>query len=327
MGAIHGSIVELVGNTPLVEFKRLEEKLGLKARIVGKLEYFNPAGSSKDRIALSMIEGAEQDGSLKPGSTVVEFTSGNTGVGLAAIAAAKGYPVHIAVQPGTSAERLQLVKAYGAETFETNFDVPDILDVLDQVDDYASSIPNSWVPKQFYNENNNGAHYRTTGPEVWRDTDGGVDVFIAGVGTGGTVTGTGKYLKEQNPQVKVVAVEPHPDSVSIPPEGKFVEEITGIHKFTEVDPRVVPGNVHPSEYDEIAKVRFSEGLAVTQLLAKTEGVLVGPSSGAALYEGIRQARKPENEGKLIVVLLPDSGERYLSQDIFAPRPELAEVEL
>ncbi len=327
MAGIHGSITELVGNTPLVEFGRLEEKLGLKARIVGKLEYFNPAGSSKDRIALSMIEGAEKDGSLKPGSTVVEFTSGNTGVGLAAIAAAKGYPIHIAVQPGTSAERLQLVKAYGAETFEPRFDGPDILDVLSQVDDYAANIPGAWVPEQFNNQNNNGAHYRTTGPEVWRDTDGKVDVFIAGVGTGGTVTGTGKYLKEQNPQVKVVAVEPHPDSVSIPPEGKFVEEITGIHKFTEVDPRLVPGNVHPDEYDEIAKVRFDEGLAVTQLLAKEEGVLVGPSSGAALYEGIRQARKPENEGKLIVVLLPDSGERYLSQDIFAPRPELAEVEL
>lgn len=327
MAGIHGSITELVGNTPLVEFKRLEEKLGLKARIVGKLEYFNPAGSSKDRIALSMIEGAEAEGKLKPGSTIVEFTSGNTGVGLAAVAAAKDYKLHIAVQPGTSAERLQLVKAYGAETFEPSFDGPDVLDVLDQVDKYAAEIPDAWVPEQFYNENNNGAHYRTTGPEIWRDTDGQVDIFIAGVGTGGTATGTGKFLKEQNPEVKVVAVEPHPDSVSIPPEGKFVEEITGIHKFTEVDPRIVPGNVHPDEYDEIAEIRFNEGLAVTQLLAKEEGVLVGPSSGAALYEGIRQARKPENEGKLIVVLLPDSGERYLSQDIFAPRAELGEVEL
>lgn len=327
MAGIHGSITELVGNTPLVEFKRLEEKLGLKARIVGKLEYFNPAGSSKDRIALSMIEGAEAEGKLKPGSTIVEFTSGNTGVGLAAVAAAKGYKLHIAVQPGTSAESLQLVKAYGAETFEPSFDGPDVLDVLDQVDKYAAEIPDAWVPEQFYNENNNGAHYRTTGPEIWRDTDGQVDIFIAGVGTGGTATGTGKLLKEQNPEVKVVAVEPHPDSVSIPPEGKFVEEITGIHKFTEVDPRIVPGNVHPDEYDEIAEIRFNEGLAVTQLLAKEEGVLVGPSSGAALYEGIRQARKPENEGKLIVVLLPDSGERYLSQDIFAPRAELGEVEL
>lgn len=327
MAGIHGSITELVGNTPLVEFKRLEEKLGLKARIVGKLEYFNPAGSSKDRIALSMIEGAEAEGKLKPGSTIVEFTSGNTGVGLAAVASAKGYKLHIAVQPGTSAERLQLVKAYGAETFEPSFDGPDVLDVLDQVDKYAAEIPDAWVPEQFYNENNNGAHYRTTGPEIWRDTDGQVDIFIAGVGTGGTATGTGKFLKEQNPEVKVVAVEPHPDSVSIPPEGKFVEEITGIHKFTEVDPRIVPGNVHPDEYDEIAEIRFNEGLAVTQLLAKEEGVLVGPSSGAALYEGIRQARKPENEGKLIVVLLPDSGERYLSQDIFAPRAELGEVEL
>ena len=327
MAGIHGSITELVGNTPLVEFKRLEEKLGLKARIVGKLEYFNPAGSSKDRIALSMIEGAEAEGKLKPGSTIVEFTSGNTGVGLAAVAAAKGYKLHIAVQPATSAERLQLVKAYGAETFEPSFDGPDVLDVLDQVDKYAAEIPDAWVPEQFYNENNNGAHYRTTGPEIWRDTDGQVDIFIAGVGTGGTATGTGKFLKEQNPEVKVVAVEPHPDSVSIPPEGKFVEEITGIHKFTEVDPRIVPGNVHPDEYDEIAEIRFNEGLAVTQLLAKEEGVLVGPSSGAALYEGIRQARKPENEGKLIVVLLPDSGERYLSQDIFAPRAELGEVEL
>lgn len=327
MAGIHGSITELVGNTPLVEFKRLEEKLGLKARIVGKLEYFNPAGSSKDRIALSMIEGAEAEGKLKPGSTIVEFTSGNTGVGLAAVAAAKGYKLHIAVQPGTSAERLQLVKAYGAETFEPSFDGSDVLDVLDQVDKYAAEIPDAWVPEQFYNENNNGAHYRTTGPEIWRDTDGQVDIFIAGVGTGGTATGTGKFLKEQNPEVKVVAVEPHPDSVSIPPGGKFVEEITGIHKFTEVDPRIVPGNVHPDEYDEIAEIRFNEGLAVTQLLAKEEGVLVGPSSGAALYEGIRQARKPENEGKLIVVLLPDSGERYLSQDIFAPRAELGEVEL
>ena len=327
MAGIHASITELIGNTPLVEFNRLEEKLGLKARIVGKLEYFNPAGSSKDRIALSMIEGAERDGSIGAGSTIVEFTSGNTGIGLAAVAAAKGYPIHIAVQPGTSEERVKLVEVYGATTFEPDFGGPDILSVLDSVDEYAAAIPHSWVPAQFNNENNRGAHYRTTGPEIWRDTEGKVDIFIAGVGTGGTVTGTGEYLKEQNPAVKIVAVQPHPDSISNPAEGVFVEEITGVHKFTDVDARLVPGNVHPDEYDEIAEVKFEEGLTLTQLLAREEGVLVGPSSGAALFEAVRQARKPENEGKLVVALLPDSGERYLSQDIFRRRPSQDNVAL
>lgn len=327
MAAIHESILELIGNTPLVEFKRLEEKLGLKARVVGKLELFNPAGSAKDRAALAMIEGAEREGELNPDSTIVEFTSGNTGIGLAAVAAAKGYPIQIAIQPGTGEERLEVVQAYGAKTFEPDFSGPDILSVLDQVDEYAAAIPDSWVVHQFYNKYNNGAHYRTTGPEIWRDTDGEVDIFVAGVGTGGTATGTGRFLKEQNPKVQVVAVQPHPDSVANPAEGKFVEEITGIHKFTEIDPHLVPGNVHPELYDKIVDVKTEEALETIQELAKLEGVLVGPSSGAALYEAIKLARLPENEGKLIVALLPDGGERYLSQNVYTPRESQSAVEL
>ncbi len=319
MTNIHDSIAELVGNTPLVEFHRLEEALGLKAHIVGKLEYFNPAGSSKDRIALSMIEGAEKSGELGPGGTIVEFTSGNTGIGLAAIGAAKGYNVKISVQPGTSEERIKLIEAYGGQTFEVSLE-GDVLDALDQVHKYAEDIPGAWIPEQFYNENNYLAHYRTTGPEIWRDTDGKVGVFVAGVGTGGTASGTAKYLKEKNPNVKVVAVEPHVDSISNPAEGKFVEEMAGIHKFDGVEERLVPGNVHRDDFDEIADIHTEEGLAALHLLARTEGIFVGPSSGGALYAAILEARKPENEGKIIVALFPDGGERYLSQNVQNIRP-------
>lgn len=313
---IKNSITELIGNTPLVEFHRLEKELGLKARIVGKLEYFNPAGSSKDRIALAMIEGAEKEGKLKEGSTIVEMTSGNTGIGLAAVAAARGYQIKLAVQPTASRERVQLVEAYGAVTFPM-YEGADIMESLDDVDREAAEIPNSYVPYQFSNVNNAGVHKRTTGPEIYRDTDGEVAVLVAGVGTGGTLSGSAEYLKAQNKDIKIVAVQPHPDSIAAPE--KDVEEITGIHKFTDTEARLVPGNVHPELFDEISDIRTEEALTALQRLALTEGILVGYSSGAALFEAIRQARKPENEGKLIVAILPDNGERYLSQDIFRER--------
>lgn len=324
MANIKNSITELIGNTPLVEFHRLEKELGLKARIVGKLEYFNPAGSSKDRIALAMIEGAEEEGKLKEGSTIVEMTSGNTGIGLAAVAAAKGYHIKLAVQPTASRERVQLVEAYGAVTFPMYLG-EDIMESLDDVDREAAQTPNSYVPYQFSNENNAGVHKRTTGPEIFRDTDGEVDILVAGVGTGGTLSGSAEYLKSQKKDIKIVAVQPHVDSIATPE--KEVEEITGVHKFTEIEKRLVPDNVHPELFDEISDIRTEEALTALQKLALTEGVLVGYSGGAALYEAIRQARMPENEGKLIVAILPDNGERYLSQDIFQPRESQKNVVL
>lgn len=324
MANIKNSIVELIGNTPMVEFHRLEKELGLKARIVGKLEYFNPGGSSKDRIALAMIEEAERTGKLKEGSTIVELTSGNTGIGLAEVAAAKGYGIKLAVQPTASKERIQIVEAYGAKTFPM-FMGEDILDSLDDVQREADETPNSYVPNQFSNERNAGIHRETTGPEIYRDTDGEIDILIAGVGTGGTLSGSAEYLKSKKPGVQVVAVQPHIDSVAKP--GYEVEEITGVHKFTEIEERLVPDNVHAEFFDEIADVKTEEALTALQKLAVTEGILVGYSGGAALYEAIRQARKPENEGKLIVVILADNGERYLSQDIFVPRESQKEVTL
>lgn len=324
MANIKNSITELIGNTPLVEFHRLEKELGLKARIVGKLEYFNPAGSSKDRIALAMIEGAEEEGKLKEGSTIVEMTSGNTGIGLAAVAAAKGYHIKLAVQPTASRERVQLVEAYGAVTFPMYLG-EDIMESLDDVDREAAQTPNSYVPYQFSNENNAGVHKRTTGPEIFRDTDGEVDILVAGVGTGGTLSGSAEYLKSQKKDIKIVAVQPHVDSIATPE--KEVEEITGVHKFTDIEKRLVPDNVHPEFFDEISDIRTEEALTALQKLALTEGVLVGYSGGAALYEAIRQARMPENEGKLIVAILPDNGERYLSQDIFQPRESQKNVVL
>ena len=324
MANIKNSITELIGNTPLVEFHRLEKELGLKARIVGKLEYFNPAGSSKDRIALAMIEGAEKEGTLKEGSTIVEMTSGNTGIGLAAVAAARGYHIKLAVQPTASKERVQLVEAYGATTFPM-YEGEDIMESLEDVEKEAQKTPNSYVPYQFGNVNNAGIHKKTTGPEIYRDTDGEIDILVAGVGTGGTLSGSAEYLKSQKPDIKVVAVQPHVDSIATPQ--KDVEEITGVHKFTDIEARLVPDNVHPQFFDEISDIKTEEALTALQKLAVTEGILVGYSGGAALYEAIQQARKPENEGKLIVAILPDNGERYLSQDIFKPREYQKKVTL
>lgn len=316
MANIKDSITELIGNTPMVEFHRLREKLGLEARIVGKLEYFNPGGSSKDRIALAMIEGAEREGKIKNGSVIVEFTSGNTGIGLAEVAAAKGYGCKIAVQPGTSEERVKLVQAYGAETFEPYIG-KDVMESLADVDRVAAETPGGWVPTQFHNLNNGGAHYATTGPEIYRDTDGKVDIYVAGVGTGGTASGTSEFLKKVKPEIYTVAVQPSPESVATPE--KSVEEMTGIHKFTEIDPSFVPGNVHIDAFDEIYDVQTEEALSALQELARTEGVLMGYSGGAALYAAIKLARRPENKDKLIVFIVPDNGERYLSQDIYSKR--------
>lgn len=329
MAGIHASVLELIGNTPLVEFNRLEEQLGLKARIVGKLEYFNPAGSHKDRAALSMIEGAERDGLLSGEQPrIADFSSGNTGIAFAAVAAAKGYEFHIGLQPGVSEERTKLLEAYGARFFPVApEDLAQGLDVVNEhVIDYARE-QGAWAALQLDNPDNPAVHYHTTGPEIWDDTDGAVDVFIAGTGTGGAVNGVGTYLKERKPEVRVLALEPHPDSVSDPANGRFVEEYQGIHQFKDVPENFRAGNVNFDVIDEVPLVRYEEGLAALQLLAKTEGVFVGPSSGAVLAVAIREARKPENEGKLIVAFLPDSGERYLSNDIQRPRPELDGVTL
>jgi cysteine synthase A len=329
MAKVYNSILELIGNTPLVEVHRLEEHLGLDAHVLVKLEYFNPAGSHKDRAALSMIEGAEARGELQPGGTIVDFTSGNTGIAYAAIAAAKGHKFLVGLQPGVSEERTKILEAYGSEFFDIPIEA--LAEGLDAVNrlavDKANERENAWAALQLDNPDNPAVHYRTTGPEIWDATDGGVDIFVAGTGTGGAIHGVGKYLKEQKPEVKIVALEPHPDSVSNPAEGKFVEEYQGIHQFNEVPPAARAGNVNFDVIDEIPLIKYEEGLEALQLLAAYEGIFVGPSSGAALAVAIKEARKPENKGKTIVAFLPDSGERYLSLDIHKRRPAQDNVQL
>lgn len=308
MSNIYKGTLGLIGNTPLVEAVNIEKELGLETRILLKLEYFNPAGSVKDRIAKAMIEDAEEKGVLKEGSVIIEPTSGNTGIGLAAIAAAKGYRIILTMPETMSVERRNILKAYGAELVLTDGALG-MKGAIAKADELAKEIPNSFIPGQFVNPANPAIHKSTTGPEIWRDTDGEVDYFIAGVGTGGTITGVGEYLKSQNPNVKVVAVEP--DSSPVLTEGK-----SGPHKIQGIGAGFVPDVLNTKIYDEIIRVENDDAFATGKLIAKKEGVLVGISSGAALYVALQLSKRPENKGKTIVVLLPDTGDRYYSTPLF-----------
>ena len=308
MSKIYNGALELVGNTPLVEVKNIEEELGLEARILVKLEYFNPAGSVKDRIAKAMIEDAEEKGLLKEGSVIIEPTSGNTGIGLASIAAVKGYRIILTMPETMSVERRNILKAYGAEIVLTE-GAKGMKGAIEKADELAKEIPGSYIPGQFVNPANPEVHRKTTGPEIWKDTDGEVDLFIAGVGTGGTLTGVGEYLKSQNPDVKIVALEPSSSPVLSTGKG-------GPHKIQGIGAGFVPDVLNTTVYDEIFTVENDDAFATGKLLAKKEGILVGISSGAALYGAIELAKRPENKGKTIVALLPDTGDRYYSTPLF-----------
>ena len=309
MSNIYTSADQLIGKTPLLELTHIEKAHDLKAKIVAKLEYFNPAGSVKDRIAKAMIDDAEAKGLLKPGSVIIEPTSGNTGIGLASVAAARGYRIIIVMPETMSVERRQLMKAYGAELVLTE-GAKGMKGAIAKADELAKEIPNSFVAGQFVNPANPKAHYETTGPEIWADTDGKVDFFVAGVGTGGTFTGPGKFLKEKNPAVKVVAVEPKTSAV-------LSTGIAGSHKIQGIGAGFVPDVLDTKIYDEIIPVDNDDAFAVGKEMGHREGVLVGISSGAALWAAIELAKRPENAGKTIVVLLPDTGDRYLSTPLFA----------
>ena len=309
MSNIYTSADQLIGKTPLLELTHVEKAHDLKAKIVAKLEYFNPAGSVKDRIAKAMINDAEAKGLLKAGSVIIEPTSGNTGIGLASVAAARGYRIIIVMPETMSVERRQLMKAYGAELVLTE-GAKGMKGAIAKADELAKEIPNSFVAGQFVNPANPKAHYETTGPEIWADTDGRVDFFVAGVGTGGTITGTGKFLKEKNPAVKVVAVEPKTSAV-------LSTGIAGSHKIQGIGAGFVPDVLDTKIYDEIIPVDNDDAFAVGKEMGHREGVLVGISSGAALWAAIELAKRPENAGKTIVVLLPDTGDRYLSTPLFA----------
>ena len=309
MSKIYTSADQLIGKTPLLELTHIEKEEGLEAKVLGKLEYFNPAGSVKDRIAKAMIDDAEQKGLLKPDSVIIEPTSGNTGIGLASVAAARGYRIIIVMPETMSVERRQLMKAYGAELVLTE-GAKGMKGAIAKADELAKEIPNSFVPGQFVNPANPKAHYLTTGPEIVADTDGAVDYFVAGVGTGGTITGVGKYLKEKVPGVKVVAVEPATSAV-------LSTGVAGAHKIQGIGAGFVPDVLDTKVYDEIIPVANEDAFAVGKLIGKTEGVLVGISSGAAVWAAIELAKRSENEGKNIVVLLPDTGDRYLSTPLFA----------
>lgn len=308
MGKIYTSADQLIGRTPLLELKHIEKELGLEAKIVAKLEYFNPAGSVKDRIAKAMLDDAEEKGLLKPGSVIIEPTSGNTGIGLASVAAARGYRIIIVMPETMSVERRQLMKAYGAELVLTEGS-KGMKGAIAKVEELAKETPDSFVPGQFVNPANPAAHYAATGPEIWEDTDGKVDWFVAGVGTGGTVTGVGKFLKEKDPAVKVAAVEPKDSPV-------LSEGRSGSHKIQGIGAGFVPGTLDTSVYDEIIPVTNEDAFALGKLVGKREGMLVGISSGAALWAAVQIAKRPESKGKTIVVLLPDTGDRYLSTPLF-----------
>lgn len=309
MSAIYTSADQLIGKTPLLELTHIEKKLGLKAKVLAKLEYFNPAGSVKDRVAKAMIDDAEEKGLLKEDSVIIEPTSGNTGIGLASVAAARGYRIIIVMPETMSVERRQLMKAFGAELVLTE-GAKGMKGAIAKADELAKEIPNSFVPGQFVNPANPKAHYLTTGPEIVADTDGAVDYFVAGVGTGGTITGVGKYLKEKVPGVKVIAVEPATSAV-------LSTGVAGAHKIQGIGAGFVPDVLDTKIYDEIIPVVNEDAFSTGKLIGKTEGVLVGISSGAAVWAAIELAKRPENEGKNIVVLLPDTGDRYLSTPLFA----------
>lgn len=309
MSKVYTSATELIGKTPLLELTHIEKSLGLKAKIVAKLEYFNPAGSVKDRIAKAIIDDAEASGKLKPDSVIIEPTSGNTGIGLASVAAARGYRIILTMPETMSVERRQLMKAYGAELVLTE-GAKGMKGAIAKAEELAAETPNSFIPGQFVNPANPKAHRETTGPEIYEDTDGQVDIFVAGVGTGGTVTGVGEYLKSQNPNIKVVAVEPAASAV-------LSTGVAGPHKIQGIGAGFVPDVLNTGIYDEIIPVSNEDAFATGKLIGKSEGVLVGISSGAATFAAIELAKRLENEGKTIVVLLPDTGDRYLSTPLFA----------
>ena len=308
MSRIYTSADQLIGGTPLLELTHIEKEEGLKARVLAKLEYFNPAGSVKDRVAMAMIDDAEERGVLKPGSVIIEPTSGNTGIGLAAVAAARGYRIIIVMPETMSVERRQLMKAYGAELVLSE-GAKGMPGAIAKADELAKEIPNSFIAGQFVNPANPKIHRETTGPEVWNDTDGQVDIFVAGVGTGGTITGVGEYLKAQKPEVKIVAVEPAASPV-------LSKGVSGPHKIQGIGAGFVPEVLNTGIYDEIIPVANEDAFAVGRLIGRKEGVLVGISSGAAAWAAIELAKRPENEGKTIVVILPDTGDRYLSTPLF-----------
>ncbi len=308
MSKIYTSADQLIGRTPLLELTHIEKKYGLKAKVLAKLEYFNPAGSVKDRIARKMLDDAEAAGKLTPDSVIIEPTSGNTGIGLASVAAARGYRIIIVMPETMSVERRQLMKAYGAELVLTE-GAKGMKGAIAKADELAKEIPNSFVPGQFVNPSNPKAHYETTGPEIFEDTDGEVDIFVAGVGTGGTITGVGEYLKDKKPGVKIVAVEPETSAV-------LSTGVAGAHKIQGIGAGFVPDVLDTKVYDEIIPVSNEAAFEAGKLIGKSEGVLVGISSGAAAYAAIELAKRPENEGKTIVVLLPDTGDRYLSTPLF-----------
>ena len=309
MSNIYTSADQLIGKTPLLELTNIEKEEGLEATLLAKLEYFNPAGSVKDRIAKAMIDDAEAKGLLKPGSVLIEPTSGNTGIGLASVAAARGYRIIIVMPETMSVERRQLMKAYGAELVLTEGS-KGMKGAIAKADELAKEIPNAFIPGQFVNPANPAVHKATTGPEIWADTDGKVDIFIAGVGTGGTITGVGEYLKEQNPEVKVVAVEPAGSPV-------LSKGTAGAHKIQGIGAGFVPDVLNTAVYDEIIAVENEDAFAAGKLVGRKEGVLVGISSGAAVWAAIHLAKRPENKGKVIVALLPDTGDRYLSTPLFS----------
>ncbi len=309
MSKIYTSADQLIGKTPLLELTHIEKELNLQAKVLAKLEYFNPAGSVKDRIAKKMIDDAEATGKLKPGSVIIEPTSGNTGIGLASVAAARGYRIIIVMPESMSVERRQLMKAYGAELVLTEA-AKGMKGAIAKADELAAQTPNSFVPGQFVNPSNPKAHFETTGPEIYADTDGDVDYFVAGVGTGGTITGVGQYLKTRKPSVKVVAVEPESSPV-------LSKGVSGAHKIQGIGAGFVPDVLDTKVYDEIIPVSNDDAFAAGKLVGRKEGVLVGISSGAALHAAVELAKRPENAGKTIVVLLPDTGDRYLSTPLFA----------
>ena len=309
MSRIYTSAEQLIGGTPLLELKRIEAAHHLEARLLAKLEYLNPAGSVKDRVALSMIEDAEERGLLKPGSVIIEPTSGNTGIGLSSVAAARGYRVIIVMPETMSVERRQLMKAYGAELVLTE-GAKGMTGAIQKAEELAREIPNSMIPGQFVNPANAAAHERTTGPEIWADTDGGVDLFVAGIGTGGTITGVGRYLKAQKPGVRVIGVEPADSPV-------LTKGVAGPHKLQGIGAGFIPEVLDPTVYDEVIPVGQEDAFAMGREMGRREGVLVGISSGAALWAALQVAERPENRGKNIVVLLPDTGDRYLSTPMFS----------